>query len=526
MGMKSAILNSALPAMTAGTESGYWLSITHFALAWVSEEERTANPAVETLTELVRQTPGDNIVRGDYIYNVWQTPFAYKDYSGQFPVPSDLAPELAQGYGKFYQYQYDHECSGVNALIANANTTSQTPPQDVLDYLASAPFLGYSPANPTRSSDLTEANIPVSLDWSGTPIAGMAKYTKFFPIKAYRPIKQEDVLNSTVMNYALNLPPVSSQYGNKESFYANSIGNFKFNRIGLYMTKCSKTTVTNTADPKNVYIPMAQEDPILFAVIDIGVPDQDCTGNDVNFDVYKTRDDSGFAGWEFDAQLVVSTAIVEADPTFYTLYTDAIRDEATKFYQAQMMNNASMAQSIMQLQMMVLQLANRIEEISGVNPFTPYKVVGYDVKGALEMDKEYTLSKSATGKKMLLDALSFRGIKTGGVQYINSANALFNLKKFSSSNKLVDGDFVKITIYNLDGSYETVGGNDVSWWNGSILFANFDEEDENKTKIFEINSELIKGISYAKVTLMFSYTSDAGWVLESQSIIDESSFIS
>jgi hypothetical protein len=191
-----------------------------------------------------------------------------------------------------------------------------------------------------------------------------------------------------------------------------------------------------------------------------------------------------------------------------------------------MMNNASMAQTIMQLQMMVLQLATRVEEITGVNPFTPYKIAGYDVNGGLELDKEYILSKGSANRKMLLDAVAFRGVTSGGIQYINSSNALFSLKTFNSNNKVADGDFIKITLYNLDGRYYSESGNDVSWWNGSILFANYDEENETKTKIFEINSDLIKGKSFAKVTLLFSYSGDSGWVLESQSVIDESSFIS
>lgn len=540
MSMKTAILNSAVPYLTREIGPGFKLSVTHFSLAWVSEEERTANPVVPTMTEMVRQTPSDGIIRGDYIYNVWQSPFPYDRYAGQFPAPSKISTELERGYGNYYQYEYD-DCEGRNVLQPNQITTYDGLPSEAKTFFDGSgepnhSFYGYVEGSGV-SSKLTVENIPPQLKYSSlNPVPGLGEYTKLFPIKAFRPITQKNVANATIMNYAMALPPISVNYGNSVDFYAKSIGNFKFNRIGLYLTvNAQRDDSKSTPDPKDFYEPMAsmesiftedEQYPILFAVIDIGVPAAGCSGNDISFDVYKTRDDKGFAGWEFDAQLTVSSTILEADEGFYTLYTDAIRDEATKYYQAQMMNNASMSQTIMQLQMMVLQLANRVEEISGVNPFSPYKMAGYDVNGTLSVDKEYVLSKGGSNRKMLLDAIGYRGITTGGVQYINSSNALFSLKTKSSSNAIEDGEFMKITIYNLDGRYYSDSGNDVSWWNGSILFANYNEDDGTKTKIFEIDSDLIKGMSFAKVTLLFSYSGDSGWVLESQSVIDESSFIS
>lgn len=528
--MQTAILNSALPSLTAEEiTNGFVLSITHFSLAWVSDEERDANPVLGTMTEMVRQTPSDGIIKGDYIYNVWQCPFLYDRYAGQFPAPSrSPSAELERGFGNYYQYEYD-SCVGQNVLKPNQITTYEGLPSDSIakaffdlsPHPADHTYLGYVEGSGV-TGELSEANIPADLVQEMIP-----KYSKLFPIKAFRPITQTNVANATIMNYSMELPPISVNYGNTVDFYGKSIGNFKFNRVGLYLTVIApRLDAVSSTDPKDYYEPQADREPVLFAVIDIGVPSGSCSGNDISFDVYKTRDDKGFAGWEFDTQLTVSTSIIEADPEFYTLYADAIRDEATKFYQAQMMNNASMAQTIMQLQMMVLQLANRVEEITGVNPFTPYKIAGYDVNGGLELDKEYVLSKGSANRKMLLDAAGFRGVTSGGIEYINSSNALFSLKTFNSNNKVADGDFIKITIYNLDGRYYTEGGNDVSWWNGSILFANYDVEDESKTKIFEINSDLIKGMTYAKVTLLFSYSGDSGWILESHSVIDESSFIS
>ena len=196
-------------------------------------------------------------------------------------------------------------------------------------------------------------------------------------------------------------------------------------------------------------------------------------------------------------------------------------------YQAQMMNNASLAQTVMQLQMMVLQLATAFEQNTGLNPFTTIKVAGYNVEASLGVDQEYFISKGSSNNRMLLDGLGFRGVNELGINYTNSSNALFSLKSYSSNNNVNEGELIKITVYNLDGRFITVAGNDVSWWNGSILFANYDETNKTKTKIFEINSELIKGLGFAKVTVLFSYSASLQkWVLESLSVIDETNLIS
>jgi len=525
--MRSAILNSALSSIAENTNSGFWLSITHFSLAWASEDEKTENPVSATMSEVIQQTPVDNKVKGDYIYNIWQTPFAYDQYAGSFF-------NLDQSFARYFQYEYD-VCNYRNVLRCNQNQTAESWPVDLAPHFPFGSNLyGYinpSAGNPTPTepgSDLTEENIPYYLDYSvlENQQAGVSKFSKLFPIKAYHLISKDDVDGTITVNYNLNLPAISSSIADKINFYANSIGNFKFNRIGLYMTVCTKQEASTSTNPKDVYIPQADKEPILFAVIDIGV--DSCTGTDVRFDIYKTRDDSGFAGWDFDAQLAIATSNLNTlVQTFNTFYVDAVRDDATKYYQAQIMNNASLAQTVMQLQMMVLQLATAFEQNTGLNPFTTIKVAGYNVEASLNEDQEYFISKGSSNNRMLLDGLGFRGVNELGVNYVNSSNALFSLKSYSSNNNVNDGDLIKITVYNLDGRFYTVGGNDVSWWNGSILFANYDETNKIKTKIFEINSDLLKGFSYAKVTVLFSYASTLKkWVLESLSVIDETNLIS
>ena len=471
-------------------------------------------------------------ILGDLIFNIWQTPFPHDQYAGSYY-------ELNESFAKDYQYEYD-ACYYKNTLKCNTVThpTSATWPVDLSSVFPYGTILsGYtnpSVGNPTiinNKSQLTEANIPYYLDYSipANQTKGVTTFSKLFPVKAYNIISKEDVDGSVTVNYNLNLPAISSSIANQINFYANSIGNFKFNRVGLYMTVGSKQQPSDPSIPEDVYTPQANQEPVLFAVIDIGV--DSCTSNDVRFDIYKTRDDSGFSGWDFDAQLRIANtsnnALIETDATYLTYYADAMRDDATKYYQAQIMNNASMSETIMQLQMMVLQLATSFQQFSGTNPFTSIKVAGYNVEAILNVDKEYIISKGSANSRMLLDGAGFRGVNELGVDYINSSNALFSFKTYSSNNIVEDGDLIKLTLYNLDGRFYSVAGNDISWWNGEISFANYDEISQTKTKIFEINSNLIKGLDFAKVTVMFSYSSSLKkWVLENLSIIDESSVIS
>jgi len=519
--MKSAILNQALPKIAENTDSGFWLSITHFSLAWISDEERVANPVASTMTELVRQTPSDGIVRGDHVYNIWQTAFPYDQFAGEFYKETEDY-QINKLLSTYFQYEYD-DCAKYNKLKKNQNYTADWPSNIGPEI---GELNGYSSVTPTLTSELTVANMPYPLN-EANGVAGITKFSKLFPIKAYNLIGKDDNDGTVTINYSLDLPAISSKIANAINFYANSIGNFKFNRIGLHMSVCTKVEPSSADQVKDVYMPQADKEPVLFAVIDLGGQGQGCSGNDVNFEIYKTRDDRGFSGWNFDAQLAISIANGENIAESYeTFYVDAMRDDATRYYQAQMMNNASIAQTVMQLQMMVLQLATSFESLTGVNPYSTIKFAGYNVEAALGVDREYTISKGSSNNRMLLDGLAFRGVSNQAVEYINSSNALFSLKSYSNQNRISDGDLVKITVYNLDGRFYTVAGNDVSRWNGSILFANYDEASDSKTKIFEINTDLIKGMGFAKVTVLFSFSASLQkWVLENLSVIDETNLI-
>ena len=506
--MKSAILNSALPFIAQQANSGFWLSITHFSLAYASNDERDENPIGPQMTEMVRQNPPDGVVKGDYIYNIWQTPFADGQYAGSFF-------ELTSNPSKYFQYEYNN-CDQKNVLKGNQTIESAAGWDDAYTHGFGFGFAydGYSDTD-KLTSKLTSANIPYALryDIQANRDAGVTQFSELFPIKSYTHIDRSSE-GEMLVNYNLSLPALTTSL--KNLIYEKAIGNFKFNRVGLYMTVCAKTEVTVNGKLKSQYTPYVDKKPILFAVIDIGV--DGCSSNDVKFDVYKTRDDSGFAGWDFDAQLPIKNVSNSAQ-TDVAFYHDTMRDSATVHYQAQIVNNASIVETVMQLQMMVLQLATAFQQITGINPYSSTKIAGYDVDSILEIDNEYEISTGGSTSRMLLDAMAFRGISDASTAYINTSNAMFSLV---SSPDIEDGEIIKVTLYNLDGTYYTSNGVVQPWWNGSIVFVDYNASTSKKTKLYELDFNKIKGFSYAKVTILCSYSKASGrWIVESVSTIDE-----
>lgn len=545
--MKTAILNSAMQnALTHNLNDGIWLSITHFALAWVSDTEREYNPVSVNMTELVREiathyvvpngfsTIGSGIkhilnvtrtasgsyfktpsgytadasdlsivdldvkydvsvslgIYGDNIYNIWQTPFAKGVYAGQFS-------ELPSSLGSKYSYEYD-ECSSRN----------------VLKY-ESTPLLGCD--NSGTTSDLSSQNMPVELDSSieANQLAGIEPTTKLFPVKAYNKINSGD--DSTVrVNFMLELPPIATAIADAASRMENAIGNFKFNRIGLYAVKTNRDAIFSGTVNNS---PITSEEPILFAVIDIGVSSKCGDNSESYLEVFKSRGDEGYAGWQMDVQLPISNAanIGQAEDAFYV---DAVRDEATKFYQNQIESTAGIVESVMQLQMMVLQLAEYIEGKTGVNPFVKPDRAGFSLIGNLAMDSEYHITANSKDT-VYLSAEEYRGIDDGVITWVNERNSLINLDCATTDASPSDGDKVKITVCNLDGRKYLKGSKSFDLWNGSIMFVN--HRSGVRTKIFTIDSSLISKISNAKVTLEFAYSSvNDIWLLIGISIIDES----
>ena len=108
--MKSAITNIGRQFIINNTTGGAWFSVTHFGLAWVNADERLTNPAIDTATELVKtQVSGRN--NGDYIFNIWQTPFTWDATGRKF----GLGDSLPEGFGSYFRYDYDN-CNKRNKL--------------------------------------------------------------------------------------------------------------------------------------------------------------------------------------------------------------------------------------------------------------------------------------------------------------------------------------------------------------------------------------------------------------------------
>ena len=306
--MKSAITNIGRQFISTNTTGGAWFSITHFALAWVNSTERTNNPASEDATELIL-THDDGESDGDYIFNIWQTPFVWNSTGASYGVGTNMS----EGFGNYFKYEYD-ECSKRNTLQAYYSDSTLAD----LEYgFKTTGVVLYGASEESSSGEysgghygqLTLSNIPAPLYYDTATATTLAckKYSKYFPIKSFSAVETtDDTIDAKVslMNYQLELPAITSQIANEAYTIANSIGNFKFNRIGLYVTKSTYpdpidkliTALTPVAD---------KEEPVLFAIIDLSTSNELCS--DSVLDIFKTRDDSGLASFTYDAQVSLSS---------------------------------------------------------------------------------------------------------------------------------------------------------------------------------------------------------------------------
>lgn len=464
-----------------------------------------------------------NYPKGDIIYNVWQTPFVANKYLGQFS-------DLLQSYASYFQYEYS-ECDSQNILKTNINSysTSTGWPSDLTSngFPYGFNYTGSKNSSPTvgTKSELSVANIPYYLKYieggDNATLRNIETTSKLFPIKSFTIIETSDDSQS-VVNFNLDLPALSSNINAAIQKYIDAIGNFKFNRIGLYITATNNVTPLDASNHETQIIGVANVEPVLFAVIDLG-SGANCIGSNVNLDVYKTRSDEGFAGWSMDAQLPISNKsnIVQTEPVFYL---EANRSDATTAYQNQLISSANTTETIMQMQMMILQLANTLENYTGINPIAK-QYPGFQQFGVLNPNSEYFIGQANQAQKYFFDASLFRGINNESNFLINQYNAAIDLMQYTDTNVLTDGKTVKVFISNLDGSYFVKSNIDTPMWNGSILFVN--NLNGVRSKIFELSSSTIKGLLHSKVCLEFSYSRlNDLWVLSSMSVINESGLYS
>lgn len=511
--MKSAITSIGREFIVNNTTGGAWFSVTHFGLAWVNDAERTNNPATENATVLVLP-PSDNsgTTNGDYIFNIWQTPFAWDATGSDYGI----GETLPQGFGAYYKYEYD-ECNDRNQLIGYADPNIKSD--------GGVTIGAYIGATNSAKGEMTLANIPSPLFYctSTATTCATKTYSKYFPIKSYFPVVTTDSsINAkvTIMDYVLELPAVTTQINDTVEAIIQSIGNFKFNRIGLYVTKSSYPD--NIPNLITSLTPMADEEPVLFAIIDL-TTSTTCgsTSSDTVLDIYKTRDDTGLAAWVFNAQTNLSSVSnVSNFAALASMYVDAARDDATNAYLNQIEFTANITESIMQLQLQYLQLQNYVKKyITGSAASTSLTKKGIDSIIMMAMNKEYFINDINNNVYYFKGDL-FRSYSDNSS--LNSANAIINIS--SIMDNLDDADEITIIIDNLDGTYLTIASESYQKWTGSITITNYDGS--VKDKISLINGEFIKGFNNAKVTinLIYSYANTC-WIVKGISITEEQNII-
>lgn len=508
--MQSAITNFGRKFIVQNETGGACFSITHFALAWVNETEFTNNPASAEMTTLIQETPGSK-TNGDYIFNIWQTPFYFENDNRQY----GLGTNLSEGFGSYYSYEFD-ECKNINTLKCYA-----TPPSYLQEGFRVVSTL--EGASATGTGDLTLANIPAPLKYNTITAQNLnvATYSKYFPIKSFHTVETtDDTINAlvSVMNYQLELPAVTTKTSDLAYALQNAIGNFKFNRIGLY------ATLSTYPDPIPGLItsltPVANEEPVLFACIDL-TNTSTCGSEGVTstLDIYKTRDDKGLASYTYDAQISLSS--VNSYPNFAgtaSMYVDMVRDEATNSYLNQLETQANTTEAIVQMQLQILQLSQYIESITGINPITPTKK-GLQSVTKLGQNFEYFVGNSLKNT-YYFTGNSFRSFDT---RTINNSNAFINVLSNEQYN-VEDGDTVKIIIDFLDGRSYSVNSSKYKLWTGSIHINNYDGN--SKTKLLKIDNNMIAGIEYAKVIVTLMFSSDLStWLVSDLSIFDENNIL-
>lgn len=503
--MKSAITNIGRAFIANNTTGGVWFSITHFGLAWVNDTERANNPAEATASKLVLDAGN-----GDYIYNIWQTPFKYDGTGRKYGV----GDSLPTGFGGYYKYEYD-ECTNRNSLTCYSSDVSS------LTYGFKDNGVTLYGATSSITGSLTLDNIPAPLYYNTTTAStyGTKTCSKFFPIKAFTTVETtDDSIDSkvTLMNYQLELPAVTVNSANSTYVLENAIGNFKFNRIGLYVTL--STYPDDIPGLVTSLEPVADTEPVLFAIIDL-TNDEVCSSNIL--DILKTRDDTGLASFSYDAQLSLTS--VNEYPCFASaanMYIDAVRDDATNWYLNQLENNANTSEAIMQLQLQLSQITKALAKMTGTDLSVNVRS-GFNSISFLETNSE-TYIGNTSNKIYYFKGDLFRSYDDTS---INTYNAIINIYDTNNANvSIQDGEQLQIIIDNLDGRYFTDATNG-AYWQGKIYINNYNSTLKEKLAI--IDSTVIKSKTSAKVTIDLEYClENTTWIVSNITAFDENNILS
>lgn len=550
--MQIQILNSGLKALAeAGTNSGYWISLTHFSLAYANEIEQKINPCRPTMTELISTSSANRIdstssdyaayktyidsstLFGDTIYNIWQEPFA--QFYGEFYNKNNNQLLSTDSLASNYVYEYD-DCNSRNMLYYFNNGFSEFDPSSATNTYSGT----YSTTTTSEGTSTTTYSSSELDDVSKisplyiTSASGIAQnkngtyytnFSKLFPIASWRGIKNNASASEVVVNFTLKLPPVAASITNEIETYSKGIGNFKFNRIGIYGIVQNRTALM-TGDVNDAN-PIYTSAPVLFAVIDIGVSNSNCSTNERNIDIYKVRDDSGFSGWTYDLQIPLAIATSSSSSsTQKSFYFNEENSEAANYYLSNIESYAELSETVMQLQMMVLNLANRYKNLSNSTSLKSNAPV---------------IKKLTTGTAVLLDSAYTKYIFDSSdfaAQYDSHGNLLSKSNgsvKFVMPSDPADGDTMELLLCNFN----------IRDWDGVLMFVNKEDSSTSFYKYDSLNADnsiyenigSSTDIQQVSICFDFVYSSDlstssssgvttesGSWILTNKSVCDYTNY--
>lgn len=395
--MRAAITQAGFDTLTSDNVSQPFMNITHFSLAYVNGDERNRGLSSSYLIGLTKLVPDGS--SGEVIHNVWQTPFYNTDYAG-------VGGSLASSFAQYYHYEYDQEtdanvlyvepaaiafsglnpefdalCGGYQDLVilrgitGAENTATEKSSTSTFGDVVLPPFVNFAEAAALGYSAYGDGNGPyLATDFLANSI--LSDYTtnnvyyattpKFFPIRSWYPVESSEMdgftpSNVKIMNYEIALPGYAAKNAlDLEEIRLNSIGNFRFNRIGVYVTKAAAGSPVPTTIRDFFPNQDGTEEPVLFAVIEL---DQDVGGIAKGNSVLKTRSqESGTyeysLDWQADLEFATSPSFINSSK----FYQESYRSQATTQFMRQIEGNTILSEAFLQLQMQVLEMmfTNRV----------------------------------------------------------------------------------------------------------------------------------------------------------------------
>lgn len=402
--MRAVITNAGSDTLYTDTGSQFFVNVTHFSVAYVNGAERNRGLDVGYLRSLTSLVPPGTNSDGEIIYNVWQTPFYNTDHAG-------VGGSLASSFTTYYRYEYDKELdrnilyvsraavifSGLNpefdalcngyvsdiqlyGIAGGENTVAENTNKSSFAGITLPPFNykvaisnGYSAHNSIDRTDdsqimsaqdfFTSDNMEGFLVQDGAIKKYNATTPKYFPIKSWYPVKSSDINGPEIdttespvraINYEISLPGYAAKnVSDITDIIKNSIGNFRFNRIGIYATKMASFGGAPGSITEFMPDQSGDNEPILFAVIELN---SEVGGIAKSNGIIKNREQGGNFEYNLDWQIDLG---VTSNPAFINgdrFYQESYRSQATTQLMQGIESTAVLAEGLMQLQFGMLEL--------------------------------------------------------------------------------------------------------------------------------------------------------------------------